>query len=65
MPRYYFLVQPDGPIDAEGEELPDDAAAICMAALVVNDMTKNCPGGAQDVYASATKPAVWWKCSIS
>jgi len=44
VPRYYFLVQPDGPIDAEGEELPHDAAAIRMAALVVDDITKNYPG---------------------
>jgi len=44
VPRYYFRVEPDGPIDAEGEEFPNDVAAMREAALVVNDMTRNHPG---------------------
>ena len=44
MTRYYFLIEPDGPIDAEGEELPDDAAALQMAVLVLKDITRNYPG---------------------
>lgn len=44
MPRYYFRVEPDGPIDAEGEDLPDDAAAMREAALVVKDLARNHPG---------------------
>lgn len=44
VPRYFFRVEPDGPVDAEGQVLPDDAAAMREAALVVNDMTRNHPG---------------------
>ena len=44
MPRYYFRVEPDGPIDAEGENLPDDAAATELAVLIVEEMTKKHPG---------------------
>lgn len=41
MPHYYFRVEPDGPIDAEGEDLPDDAAAMRMAACVAHEIARN------------------------
>lgn len=44
MARYFFRVAPDGPYDAEGEELADDAAAAKMATLVIQDMVRNHPG---------------------
>ena len=47
MPRYYFRLETEGPIDLEGEELPGDAAAIELAALVARDLTKNRVGWAR------------------
>lgn len=42
VPRYYFRLEPDGPVDLEGEDLANVDAARDMAALVVRDLTKNC-----------------------
>ena len=43
MPRYYFRVEPDGPVDSEGEILTDDAAAVRMATCIADDLARGSP----------------------
>jgi len=43
MPRYFFNLVPGQPTDEEGEELPDDAAAIEVARQTVADMSRDGP----------------------
>lgn len=43
MPRYYFRVEPDGPVDSEGEELADDAQAMLMAVRIARELARNDP----------------------
>jgi hypothetical protein len=38
MPRYFFNIVPGLPIDQEGEELPDDAAAIEIARQTAREI---------------------------
>jgi hypothetical protein len=38
MPRYRFHLHGSGAMDLDGEELPDDAAAITEAKLVARDL---------------------------
>ena len=43
MPRYFFDLAPSPPVDAEGEELPDDAAAMEAARQTVLEMVLDGP----------------------
>ena len=43
MPRYFFNLAPGHPIDVEGEELPDDPAAIEVARHTVREMLRDGP----------------------
>ena len=41
MPRYFFDLTPGPPVDAEGEDLPDDAAAMEAARQTVLEMVRD------------------------
>ena len=43
MPRYYFRLEPDGPVDLEGEVLSDADAARELAAAIARELSKNDP----------------------
>ena len=43
MPRYFFNLAPGQPFDEEGEELPDDAAAIEAARQTVLELVRDGP----------------------
>ena len=43
MPRYFFNLAPGLPADEEGEELPDDAAAMEVARQTVVEIVRDGP----------------------
>jgi hypothetical protein len=43
MPRYFFNLAPGLPADKEGEELPDDAAAMEVARQTVVEIVRDGP----------------------
>ena len=48
MPRYFFNLAPGHPIDEEGEQLPDDAAAIEAARQTAREMFRDGPSTIPD-----------------
>ena len=48
MPRYFFNLVPGQPLDEEGEELPDDAAAMEAARQTVREMLRDGPSTIPD-----------------
>jgi hypothetical protein len=48
MPRYYFHLRGSGAIDLDGEEFPDDEAAIAEAKQVARELTRGRTGGSQE-----------------
>ena len=48
MPRYFFNLAPGHPIYEEGEQLPDDAAAIEAARQTAREMLRDGPSNIPD-----------------